>query len=346
MLRHARAHARAEACGHHDCCELRLVHSAIDGWGARIRTWDHGTKTRCLTTWPRPSESVSIGGRCRAEPGQFAIPRRRSNASATLNRSGEPRRSLRTEAPALPAAAAASSSKSPYTAGPAPLTSARKAPSRSSSVASGEETRSFRGSAARSAGVSVPSSAETHRVPAGLEPGGAASLVEPSVDGRRRLLAFSVRKHEDDPDVARQGDRGRAPSRLRSRAAPRPRGRTGRRRRWSRRGRAARSCESGSPLSSFASLSAVPASELPPPRPAAIGMRLSIRTDQPWSAPVASENAVSAARTIVSSNPSTTTPGSDEASTAIVSQTPIALEHGDNLVLSVGSHRADDERRG
>ena len=30
--------------------------SAKDGWGARIRTWDHGTKTRCLTTWPRPSE--------------------------------------------------------------------------------------------------------------------------------------------------------------------------------------------------------------------------------------------------------------------------------------------------
>ena len=25
-----------------------------DGWGARIRTWDHGTKTRCLTAWPRP----------------------------------------------------------------------------------------------------------------------------------------------------------------------------------------------------------------------------------------------------------------------------------------------------
>ena len=24
------------------------------GWGARIRTWDRGTKTRCLTTWLRP----------------------------------------------------------------------------------------------------------------------------------------------------------------------------------------------------------------------------------------------------------------------------------------------------
>src|SRR5205823_3356243 len=26
--------------------------SGENGWGARIRTWDHGTKTRCLTTWP------------------------------------------------------------------------------------------------------------------------------------------------------------------------------------------------------------------------------------------------------------------------------------------------------
>ena len=26
-----------------------------DGWGARIRTWDRGTKTRCLTTWLRPT---------------------------------------------------------------------------------------------------------------------------------------------------------------------------------------------------------------------------------------------------------------------------------------------------
>src|SRR5262249_38678978 len=25
------------------------------GWGARIRTWDGGTKTRCLTAWLRPN---------------------------------------------------------------------------------------------------------------------------------------------------------------------------------------------------------------------------------------------------------------------------------------------------
>src|SRR5262245_35409931 len=28
--------------------------SGKSGWGARIRTWDHGTKTRCLTAWLRP----------------------------------------------------------------------------------------------------------------------------------------------------------------------------------------------------------------------------------------------------------------------------------------------------
>ena len=31
------------------------AHPTPNGWGARIRTWDHGTKTRCLTTWPRPN---------------------------------------------------------------------------------------------------------------------------------------------------------------------------------------------------------------------------------------------------------------------------------------------------
>ena len=30
----------------------------LDGWGARIRTWDRGTKTRCLTTWLRPTTSI------------------------------------------------------------------------------------------------------------------------------------------------------------------------------------------------------------------------------------------------------------------------------------------------
>src|SRR5919204_6117427 len=42
-------HPRAEPCGHHDGCEV-----AHQNWGARIRTWDRGTKTRCLTTWLRP----------------------------------------------------------------------------------------------------------------------------------------------------------------------------------------------------------------------------------------------------------------------------------------------------
>ena len=33
----------------------RSSESRSDGWGARIRTWDRGTKTRCLTAWLRPT---------------------------------------------------------------------------------------------------------------------------------------------------------------------------------------------------------------------------------------------------------------------------------------------------
>ena len=54
VLRSGRAHARAETGRHDDRAEPRVVHLGHRGWGARIRTWDHGTKTRCLTTWPRP----------------------------------------------------------------------------------------------------------------------------------------------------------------------------------------------------------------------------------------------------------------------------------------------------
>lgn len=28
------------------------------GWGGRIRTSDHRTKTYCLTTWPRPKTGM------------------------------------------------------------------------------------------------------------------------------------------------------------------------------------------------------------------------------------------------------------------------------------------------
>src|SRR5262245_62268667 len=58
MLRYRRAHASAEPGGHHDGGKLRAQFAHVEnGWGARIRTWDRGTKTRCLTTWLRPINS-------------------------------------------------------------------------------------------------------------------------------------------------------------------------------------------------------------------------------------------------------------------------------------------------
>src|SRR4029077_16650589 len=60
VLRKLRAQASPQACGHHDGGEGLLLRShGRNGWGARIRTWDRGTKTRCLTTWLRPTACES-----------------------------------------------------------------------------------------------------------------------------------------------------------------------------------------------------------------------------------------------------------------------------------------------
>src|SRR5262249_39231825 len=55
MLRYGRPHAGAQPAGHHDRREVGAGGHGLDGWGARIRTWDPGTKPRCLTTWLRPT---------------------------------------------------------------------------------------------------------------------------------------------------------------------------------------------------------------------------------------------------------------------------------------------------
>ena len=79
VLRRRRAHARATASGHDDGCERGsgCGHGGHVGWGARIRTWDHGTKTRCLTAWPRPSESgrPSLPGGAAARSGPVSAGR-------------------------------------------------------------------------------------------------------------------------------------------------------------------------------------------------------------------------------------------------------------------------------
>jgi hypothetical protein len=51
VLRRRGLHPRAEAGRHDDGCKI----ANHQNWGARIRTWDRGTKTRCLTTWLRPN---------------------------------------------------------------------------------------------------------------------------------------------------------------------------------------------------------------------------------------------------------------------------------------------------
>ncbi len=38
----------------------RAIARRFYDWGARIRTWDRGTKTRCLTAWLRPTEATPV----------------------------------------------------------------------------------------------------------------------------------------------------------------------------------------------------------------------------------------------------------------------------------------------
>ena len=120
-------------------------------------------------------------------------------------------------------------------AGPAPETSARKAPSARSSSASGELARSFGGSAARSRGRWTRVERVEERRAALVPAVRAVARVEGRVDvggrGLRRRRAGGGRR----PRSPAAGRAARARCRRRSRAAGRRRGRTGRRRRAARR---------------------------------------------------------------------------------------------------------------
>src|SRR5204863_8608807 len=88
VLRRLGAHTRPEAAGHDHGCEF-LRHGLKDGWGARIRTWDRGTKTRCLTTWLRPTALVvfpkdAVSAAARAKPARPAGRRRKRRLSTWL----------------------------------------------------------------------------------------------------------------------------------------------------------------------------------------------------------------------------------------------------------------------
>ena len=63
------------------------------GWGARIRTWDHGTKTRCLTTWPRPRAGTAVyPDRQSGQPGGSVSAGREGAPRARARRAARPQR--------------------------------------------------------------------------------------------------------------------------------------------------------------------------------------------------------------------------------------------------------------
>ena len=94
----------------------------------------------------------------------------------------------------------------------------------------------------------------------------------------------------------------------------------------------------------FARRSAVAASELPPPSPAATGMRFSMRARQRGSTPAAAASASSARRTSVSSREARRPRASAPARASMRSASVDPLERRHDLVLAVVAQRADDER--
>src|SRR5438477_3190 len=62
--------------------ELERVRVRLCGdyWGARIRTWDRGTKTRCLTAWLRPMERRNLFGSFSKEEDQRCNREKRDHA--------------------------------------------------------------------------------------------------------------------------------------------------------------------------------------------------------------------------------------------------------------------------
>ena len=128
------------------------------------------------------------------------------------------------------------------------------------------------------------------------EPGDVVTRVEGGVHVAGRRLRRARAGEGRRPRSPAAGRAARARFRRPSRAAGRRRGRTGRRRRSARPGSCRSSAGSGSGSVSLASRSAVAASELPPPRPAATGICFSIRTRQRGSTPAPRASSRSAAR--------------------------------------------------
>ena len=228
-------------------------------------------------------------------------------------------------------------------AGPAPLTSARNAPAARSSSASGELARSFAGSAARSRGRRDAARAR-RGARRGARPSRARRRARRTRRRRPRSRSSSCRAGEDDaPRSPAAGRAARARAVARPELRPVVRGRTARRRRCRPRARAARRRRAARRACSFARRSAVAASELPPPSPAAtrdvlLDLHAPARLD-PRGAPRALER------------------GADErvACEAVDAKLRRRLDvdpvdeldplvDGQQLVLAVVAQRADDER--
>ena len=237
----------------------------------------------------------------RRTPPPARRPPRRSSPGPTSSRRVRQRSSV-TSAPSIDAAASSAarlSSKSPKQVGPEPLTAAPSAPGGAEAVEPGRQLGAQR--QGRLLEVVLESGGQLGR-PGRGEP--AERLGVEAVACGSHPVELRVDRGGREPLRIRDqhGDERRgapaAPLARRRPARARGAGRSGsaRRSRGRRRAGSAPRAPSGAPASSLAIRSAAAASALPPPRPAATGMRLSIRSASGGRSPPARERNSASAR--------------------------------------------------
>ena len=338
---------------------MRRSGEAVDAAGSRPRSRRRPRSSRrgARASPRRAMPSITaiqrtMRKRCTAQPARrpararFDRARARSpdTASTVPRRCGQPGAPEPPQRPLRSLGVGLAGGRARRATGPAPVTSARKAPAAQQLLARAARRRGRSAAARRGRAGARRRRARREALRGAPRSRRAAARVEGGVDVGGRRLGGAVREEQRRPSSPAAGRAARARCRRPSRAAGRRRGRRGRRRRGRPRAGAARSAGAARAASRSRAGARSPRRELPPPRPAATGMRFSIRTRQRGSTPAVARRASRARRatSVSPAKPSTRRPVAGSSSIRSASST--RWRTVSDLVLAVVARRADDER--